>query len=136
MVSKIIMAMFLPGFLVIFFTRVTFNHFLGLGLTVALIAASAYKGYTHTWPLIIIDAALLIEFGLSTTLRYRKNLHKRQKIQEILPWMDKLIVVKCDPEIRLKRLEKKGFNVEKINRRLKVQLSQKEILISLTLSLY
>ncbi|KAB7706484.1 DUF2198 family protein [Bacillus aerolatus] len=59
MIDKIIMAIFLPGFLVVFFTRVTFNHFLGLGLTVALIAASAYKGYTHTWPLIIIDAASL-----------------------------------------------------------------------------
>ncbi|KMY55444.1 MULTISPECIES: CsbA family protein [Bacillaceae] len=77
MVGKMIMAMFLPGFLVIFFTRVTFNHFLGLGLTVALIAASAYKGYTHTWPLIIIDAAsLTIGFWLASLMMKRKKQSK------------------------------------------------------------
>ncbi|MEK4028029.1 MULTISPECIES: CsbA family protein [Bacillaceae] len=74
MVGKMIMAMFLPGFLVVFFTRVTFNHFLGLGLTVALIAASAYKGYTHTWPLIIIDAAsLTIGFWLSNLMMKKRK---------------------------------------------------------------
>ncbi|HZG70599.1 MAG TPA: CsbA family protein [Chondromyces sp.] len=59
MVDKIIMAMFLPGLLVAFFTRVTYNQVLSLILTVALIAASVYKGYTHTWSLIIIDSASL-----------------------------------------------------------------------------
>ncbi|GLY09320.1 CsbA family protein [Pseudobacillus badius] len=74
MVGKIILAMFLPGFLVVFFTRVTFNHFLGLGLTVALIAASAYKGYTHTWPLIIIDAAsLTLGFWLASLMVKKKK---------------------------------------------------------------
>ncbi|MGE8206630.1 CsbA family protein [Heyndrickxia sp. NPDC080065] len=59
MLDKIIAAIFLPGILVVFFTRVTYNHIVGLVLTVALIVASVYKGYTHTWVLFIIDAASL-----------------------------------------------------------------------------
>ncbi|GIN85348.1 hypothetical protein J6TS2_17340 [Heyndrickxia sporothermodurans] len=59
MIDKILAAIFLPGLLVIFFTRVTYNHIVGLILTVALIVASVYKGYTHTWILFIIDAASL-----------------------------------------------------------------------------
>lgn len=46
----------IPGILVLLFTRVTYNRFIGLALTVALIAASVYKGYTNTWSLIIVDA--------------------------------------------------------------------------------
>ncbi|MEH6941818.1 CsbA family protein [Bacillus sp. JJ722] len=67
----IIAAMFLPALLVYVFTRVTYNHFVGLALTVALIAASAYAGYTDTWLLIIIDACSLT-FGLWLSIRYIK----------------------------------------------------------------
>ncbi|SFB21933.1 MULTISPECIES: CsbA family protein [unclassified Bacillus (in: firmicutes)] len=56
---QILSALFLPGLLVLLFTRVTYNRFIGLILTVALIAASAYKGYTNTWMLIILDAISL-----------------------------------------------------------------------------
>lgn len=59
MIDKILSAFLLPGLLVLFFTRVTYHHVVGLILTVALIAASVYAGYTHTWELIIIDAASL-----------------------------------------------------------------------------
>jgi general stress protein CsbA len=59
MLGKIIAAIFLPGILVVFFTRVTYSQIVGLILTVALIVASVYKGYTHTWLLFIIDAASL-----------------------------------------------------------------------------
>ncbi|RDI41033.1 CsbA family protein [Falsibacillus pallidus] len=59
MFDKVISAIFLPGLLVILFSRVTYNRIIGLALTVALIAASAYKGYTHTLPLIVVDAASL-----------------------------------------------------------------------------
>ncbi|MEG9295733.1 CsbA family protein [Mangrovibacillus sp. Mu-81] len=59
MVSKIILGIFLPGLLVVLFTRVTYNHYVGLILTVALIAASVYKGYTDSWWLIVVDAASL-----------------------------------------------------------------------------
>jgi general stress protein CsbA len=59
MVSKFILAIFLPALLVVLFTRVTYNHYIGLILTVALIAASVYKGYTDSWALIVVDAASL-----------------------------------------------------------------------------
>jgi general stress protein CsbA len=56
---KIILALFLPAALVVLFTRVTYHHVVGLILTVALIAASVYAGYTHTWLLYAIDALSL-----------------------------------------------------------------------------
>ncbi|OLN24002.1 hypothetical protein BTO30_00850 [Domibacillus antri] len=73
MVDKMILALFMPALLVVLFTRVTYNQFIGLLLTVALIAASAYKGYTHTWELIIIDAASLTA-GLWLSSRMMKQL--------------------------------------------------------------
>ncbi|WP_100401714.1 CsbA family protein [Bacillus sp. FJAT-42315] len=73
MVEKIILAICMPALLVVFFTRVTYNQVLGLILTVALIAASVYKGYTHTWTLIIIDAASLT-FGFWLSNRMMKNI--------------------------------------------------------------
>ncbi|WP_100332320.1 CsbA family protein [Bacillus xiapuensis] len=77
MIDKMILAIFLPGLLVVFFSRVTFNQYLGLVLTVALIAASAYKGYTHTWLLIVIDAAsLTIGFWLSNRMIKGLKLNK------------------------------------------------------------
>lgn len=69
---KVLAALIVPGLLVILFSRVTFNRFVGLALTVALIAASAYKGYTHTWILIIIDAfSLTVGFWYSTKMLKR-----------------------------------------------------------------
>jgi general stress protein CsbA len=57
--TKLLLAMFLPGLLVVLFTRVTFHHIVGLLLTVALIAASVYAGYTHNWILFVADALSL-----------------------------------------------------------------------------
>lgn len=72
--TKFLAALVLPCLLVMLFTRVTYNHVIGLILTVALIAASAYKGYTHTWPLIIIDAfSLTLGFYLSTRMTKRHS---------------------------------------------------------------
>ncbi|OKL36298.1 CsbA family protein [Domibacillus mangrovi] len=73
MVDKMILALLMPALLVVLFSRVTYNQFVGLVLTVALIAASAYKGYTHTWDLIIIDAASLTA-GLWLSNRMMKQL--------------------------------------------------------------
>jgi general stress protein CsbA len=55
-VIEYLSALILPGILVLLFTRVTYNRLIGLALTVALIAASVYKGYTNTFVLIVIDA--------------------------------------------------------------------------------
>ncbi|UII55582.1 CsbA family protein [Cytobacillus spongiae] len=67
-------ALLLPGLLVVLFTRVTYNHIIGLVLTVALIAASAYKGYTTTWPIIIVDA-----FSLTVGFWYARKMKQRTK---------------------------------------------------------
>lgn len=59
MLLKYLYALLLPGFLVVFFTRVVYNRYLGLVLTVGLIAASVYRGYTDSMLLIVIDALSL-----------------------------------------------------------------------------
>ncbi|XUX07654.1 CsbA family protein [Sporosarcina sp. UB5] len=67
--TKLMLALFLPGLLVVFFTRVTFHHFVGLGLTIALIAASVYAGYTHNWILYAADAlSLTVGFWYATRM--------------------------------------------------------------------
>ncbi|WP_285853337.1 CsbA family protein [Sporosarcina luteola] len=67
--TKLMLALFLPGLLVVFFTRVTFHHFVGLALTIALIAASVYAGYTHNWILYAADAlSLTVGFWYATRM--------------------------------------------------------------------
>lgn len=72
MLTKIILALFLPGLLVILFTRITFSHYVALILTVALITASVYAGYTHTWVLYVVDAlSLTVGFWYATIMMRR-----------------------------------------------------------------
>jgi len=54
--GKYLAALFFPCLLVILFSRATYYPIIGLVLTVALIAASVYRGYTDTFLLIIVDA--------------------------------------------------------------------------------
>ncbi|MGG3561082.1 DUF2198 family protein [Neobacillus rhizosphaerae] len=71
-VIEYLSALILPGLLVLLFTRVTYNRLIGLVLTVALIAASVYKGYTNTFVLIVIDAfSLTAGFWLAAKMRPR-----------------------------------------------------------------
>ena len=74
MVLKYVVAFIIPGLLVLFFTRVTYNRILGLVLTVALIAASVYKGYTDSLLLIVIDA-----FSLTTGFWFANMIKQRTK---------------------------------------------------------
>lgn len=72
MFTKFILALFLPGLLVVLFTRITFSHIVALLLTVALITASVYAGYTHTWLLYVVDAlSLTIGFWYATLMMKR-----------------------------------------------------------------
>lgn len=72
MLTKFLLSLFVPGLLVILFTRVTFNHIVALILTVALIAAAVYAGYTHTWVLFAVNAAsLTLGFWYSTRMYNR-----------------------------------------------------------------
>lgn len=72
MFTKFLLSLLLPGLLVVLFTRVTFNHIVGLILTVALIAAAVYAGYTHTWFLYVVNAAsLTLGFWYASRMYYR-----------------------------------------------------------------
>jgi dephospho-CoA kinase len=57
--------------------------------------------------ILVIDAPLLIESGL-------------------LPWVDRLIVVKCNLKIQMQRLKKSGLTANQIRTRLSFQLPQGE----------
>jgi general stress protein CsbA len=71
-VIRYLSAFFLPGLLVLLFTRVMYNRYIGLALTVGLIAASVYKGYTNTFPLIVVDAfSLTAGFWLAAKMKQR-----------------------------------------------------------------
>ena len=74
LVIKYLSALFLPGLLVLLFTRVTYNRVLGLILMVALIATSAYKGYTNSFGLIVVDA-----FSLTAGFWAAERMKKRIK---------------------------------------------------------
>ncbi|QED49553.1 CsbA family protein [Cytobacillus dafuensis] len=70
MLLKFLSALLLPGLLVVFFTRVAYNQVIGLVLTVALIAASVYKGYTDSIWLIVVDAfSLTVGFWYSNRMK-------------------------------------------------------------------
>ena len=60
MLLKILLALFLPGLLVILFTRVTYNHYIGTVLTLTLLIASVYRGYTDTVLIGIIDVVSVL----------------------------------------------------------------------------
>lgn len=74
MALKYLSALILPGLLVLFFTRVTYSRVIALVLTVALIAASVYKGYTDSYWLIVIDA-----FSLTAGFWYAQVMKNKMK---------------------------------------------------------
>ncbi|WP_226671494.1 DUF2198 family protein [Metabacillus litoralis] len=55
MVLKAILALTLPFLLVLLFTRVSYNHYVGTALTAALLLASYSRGYTDTWLIMVFD---------------------------------------------------------------------------------
>ncbi|MBY6052237.1 DUF2198 family protein [Cytobacillus firmus] len=70
MALKYLSALLLPGLLVLFLTRVSYNRVIGLVLTVGLIAASVYKGYTSSFALIVLDAlSLTVGFWYAQKLK-------------------------------------------------------------------
>jgi general stress protein CsbA len=76
LVLKFLSALLIPGLLVVLFTRVAYNHVIGLVLTVALIAASVYKGYTDSFWLIVVDAfSLTVGFWYSQQMK--KNFQRK-----------------------------------------------------------
>lgn len=78
--TKLVLAFFAPGLLVVLFTRVTFNHIVGLLLTVGLISASVYVGFTHDWLLYAVDA-LSLTVGFWYASRMVKKTRKHLDIE-------------------------------------------------------
>lgn len=65
-ITKFLLALFAPAILVVFLTRVTYHHVIGLLLTLSLVTASVYAGYTHHWVLYVVDAfSLTVGFALA-----------------------------------------------------------------------
>ncbi|MBD7942995.1 MULTISPECIES: CsbA family protein [Psychrobacillus] len=70
--TQVILAIVTPALLVVLFTRITFNRYVALLLTVALFAASVYAGYTHRWWIYILDAAsLTVGFWYASHMKAR-----------------------------------------------------------------
>lgn len=59
MVLKVILAIIMPFLLVLLFTRVSYNHYVGTALAAALLTASYIKGYTHGPSIFFIDIVSL-----------------------------------------------------------------------------
>ncbi|CAM4117204.1 CsbA family protein [Listeria booriae] len=70
--DQLISALLFPGLLVIILSRISYNRFVGLALTIILIAVSARLGFTNTWYLIILDAiSMTVGFILATHMLTR-----------------------------------------------------------------
>jgi len=70
--GKYLAALFFPCLLVILFSKATYYPIIGLILTVALIAASVYKGYTDTFLLIVVDACSMT-IGYMISRRWKEK---------------------------------------------------------------
>jgi len=77
-----------------------------------------------THQIIVVDAALLIESGLSSSHASRRIYGRYTGVKSLLPWIDKLIVVKSKRNIQLQRLKEKGLTDAVIERRINAQLSE------------
>ncbi|WP_226682103.1 DUF2198 family protein [Sutcliffiella horikoshii] len=60
MLVKLGLALIIPALLVVLFTRVTYNLYVGTGLAVALILVSIFKGHGNEWYVILVDVLSLV----------------------------------------------------------------------------
>ncbi|WP_342526029.1 CsbA family protein [Chryseomicrobium sp. FSL W7-1435] len=75
--TQLILAIFVPGALVVLFTRVTFNQWVALAITIALFTASVIAGYTREWLHYIVDAA-----SMTVGFWYATRMMKKQTSQD------------------------------------------------------
>lgn len=72
--TEVILAIFVPALLVILFTRVTFNRWVALAITIALFTASIIAGYTREWIHYILDAAsMTVGFWYATRMTQKSK---------------------------------------------------------------
>ncbi|MGD6778673.1 DUF2198 family protein [Sutcliffiella horikoshii] len=60
MLVKLVLALIIPALLVVLFTRVTYNLYVGTGLAAALILVSILKGHGNEWYVILVDVLSLV----------------------------------------------------------------------------
>ncbi|MCM3618812.1 CsbA family protein [Sutcliffiella horikoshii] len=59
MLVKLILALIIPALLVVLFTRVTYNLYVGTGLAIVLILVSIMKGHGNEWYIMLVDIVSL-----------------------------------------------------------------------------
>ena len=79
MITKAIFALVFPFLLVILFSKVTYNHYVGIALTAALLFASYMKGYTETYFIVGLDIISLVAGALFMA---KKEIEKREKAEK------------------------------------------------------
>ncbi|WP_312092724.1 CsbA family protein [Niallia sp.] len=77
--GKYLAALFFPCLLVILFSRATYYPIIGLILTVALIAASVYRGYTDAFLLIVVDA-FSMTVGYMISRKWKEKLANKNNV--------------------------------------------------------
>ncbi|WP_017756403.1 DUF2198 family protein [Calidifontibacillus oryziterrae] len=75
--TKIILAVFAPFLMIIFFTRVTFNHYIATVLTLGIILA-IFKGYGEP-TLVLITWIFSVLAGFVVSARMMKKLKDKNK---------------------------------------------------------
>lgn len=78
-ITKAIFALVFPFLLVILFSKVTYNHYVGIALTAALLFASYMKGYTETYFIVGLDIISLVAGALFMA---KKEIEKREKAEK------------------------------------------------------
>ena len=74
MITKAIFALVFPFLLVILFSKVTYNHYVGIALTAALLF-----GYTETYFIVGLDIISLVAGALFMA---KKEVEKREKAEK------------------------------------------------------
>lgn len=83
MITKAVFALFFPFMLVVLFTRVTFNHYVAIALTAALLFASYLKGYTETYFIVGLDVVSLVAGGLYMAKKVAEKKKNKSDIMNI-----------------------------------------------------
>lgn len=81
MITKAIFALVFPFLLVILFSKVTYNHYVGIALTAALLFASYMKGYTETYFIVGLDIISLVAGALFMA---KKEVEKERRLKNII----------------------------------------------------
>ena len=91
MITKAIFALVFPFLLVILFSKVTYNHYVGIALTAALLFASYMKGYTETYFIVGLDIISLVAGALFMAKKEVEKERRLKNIIDVIPLDEKKI---------------------------------------------